>query len=136
VNDAPPRSLRPLLLALLLTAIGVGVLYLLQREPEPPVETAVTAPTATVIIPDATTFAAWVQHEDLPESARQAWTAYYLDAILGHQVFRVPPGGVHPQIARSLLLDDDGLLFSRGPRLWNRELTYQPVMVGTFCYIH
>ena len=50
----------------------------------------------------------------------------YIDAVLGHQVFRVPPRGVHPQIARQLLLDDDKLLLSSGRRLWTRELAHQP----------
>lgn len=138
MNDAPLRKLRPLLLAVALTAAGAAALYFLQRPGSPPTETATSATSviAPTPAPEPTIFAAWMQHEDLPEAARSAWMAYYVDAMLGHQVFRVPPGGIHPQLARALLLDDDGLLFSRGPRLWNKELTYQPGMVGTFCYVH
>ena len=46
----------------------------------------------------------------------------YVDAMLGHQVFHLPPRGLHPQIARQLMLDDDKLLLSSGRRLWTREL--------------
>lgn len=112
-----------------------GGAYLLARQAAAPPESPVPV-AAPGIAPDTTTYAAWVRHERLPENARAAWSAYYLDALLGHQVFRVPPAGLPSQLARSLLLDDDGLLFSSGRRLWNRDLTYQPGMVGTFCYIH
>jgi hypothetical protein len=81
-------------------------------------------------------FARWLRFE--PEAVRtNAATAdTYVDAVLGHQVFRMPPRGVHPQIARQLLLDDDKLLLSSGRRLWTRELAHQPGLAGEFCYGH
>jgi Mannosylglycerate hydrolase MGH1-like glycoside hydrolase domain len=81
-------------------------------------------------------FARWLQFE--PEAVRNnpAAADTYVDAVLGHQVFRIPPRGVHPQIARQLLLDDDKLLLSSGRRLWTRELAHQPGLAGEFCYGH
>ncbi len=81
-------------------------------------------------------FARWLQFE--PDAVRANATVgdRYVDAMLGHQVFRIPPRGVHPQIARQLLLDDDKLLLSSGRRLWTRELAHQPGLAGEFCYAH
>jgi len=81
-------------------------------------------------------FERWVRHESVDERSRAALAAYFIDAILGHQVFRIPPAGLPPMLGRALLLDDDDLLLSSGRRLWNRELIYQPGLAGTFCYIH
>jgi hypothetical protein len=135
VNDTA-RHLRRLLLPLAIVGVAIGVaFYVLQSAPAPvvaPSEPLAVTPTA----PAPTTYAAWVRHERLPENVRTAWSTYFIDALLGHQVFRVPPAGLPSHLARALLLDDDGLLFPRGRRLWNRELLYQPGMVGTFCYVH
>src|SRR5262245_19489873 len=67
-----------------------------------------------------------LQFEPDAVKANPAAADGYVDAVLGHQVFRTPPRGVHPQIARQLLLDDDKLLLSSGRRLWTRELAHQP----------
>jgi hypothetical protein len=124
-----------LLLTLAVVGAGIGVLLYVLREAPSPVAVPPAPLAATATPPDSTTYAAWVRHERLPESVRNAWSTYYIDALLGHQVFRVPPAGL-PSSSPALLLDDDGLLFPRGRRLWNRELSYQPGMVGTFCYVH
>src|SRR4029453_4821194 len=81
-------------------------------------------------------FARWLRFE--PESLRSnpALADTYIDAILGHQVFRLPPRGVHPQIGRQLLLDDDKLLLSSGRHLWTRELAHQPGLAAAFCSAH
>jgi len=81
-------------------------------------------------------FDRWMAFE--PDSVRQQSAArdLYIDAMLGHQVFRYPPRGIHPQLARQLLLDDDKLLLSSGRRLWTRELAFQPGLAGEFCYAH
>src|SRR5262245_36343812 len=81
-------------------------------------------------------FESWLRFEPVDDEARQTLGDQYVDAMLGHQVFRVPPPGVPPMLARSLLLDDDNLLLSSGRRLWNRELLYQPGLAGLFCYVH
>jgi hypothetical protein len=81
-------------------------------------------------------FARWLQFEPDAVKANPAAADGYIDAVLGHQVFRTPPRGVHPQIARQLLLDDDKLLLSSGRRLWTRELAHQPGLAGEFCYGH
>src|SRR5262245_28829814 len=81
-------------------------------------------------------FARWLQFEPPSLRSNPALADTYIDAILGHQVFRLPPRGVHPQIGRQLLLDDDKLLLSSGRRLWTRELAHQPGLAGEFCYAH
>jgi hypothetical protein len=134
-SSEPSNKSRRWLVVLGLGSLLVAGAYVLWGRATPPPETHAPAPVADTA-PDITTYAAWVKHERLPENMRPSWSAYYIDALLGHQVFRVPPAGVPLQLARTLLLDDDGLLLSSGRRLWNRELTYQPGMVGTFCYIH
>ncbi|MEO8601561.1 MAG: hypothetical protein ABI629_03185 [bacterium] len=100
-------------------------------EPLAPLSTEATAAPA-----GPQQFARWLTFE--PESVRQHATAgdFYMDAMLGHQVFRFPPRGLHPQLARQLLLDDDKLLLSSGRRLWTRELAFQPGLAGEFCYGH
>ena len=80
-------------------------------------------------------FARWLRFEPDSVRGKGAVDELYIDAMLGHQVFRLPPRGLHPQLARQLLLDDDKLLLSSGRRLWTRELAHQPGMVGKFCYL-
>jgi hypothetical protein len=81
-------------------------------------------------------FARWLEFETLPDEQRAAVGDLMIDAILGHQVFRVPPSGVPRQMAQALLLDDDELLLSSGRRLWTRELLHQPGFAGQICYLH
>ena len=121
-----------------MVAIGVvgaaAVVLWIQRErPVPAPESAVSeTPLAITSAP----FGPWVRFENIPQH-RELYERLYLDLMLGHQVFRVPPRGLPPQRARALLLDDDDLLLSSGRRLWNRELqSGQPGMTGKFCYVH
>ena len=114
-------------------ALVVALYMLWQRRPAPapaPSATATAAPAGPPV------FARWLQFE--PETVRSnpVLGDQYLDGMLGHQVFRVPPRGVHPMIGRQLLLDDDKLLLSSGRRLWTRELAHQPGLAGEFCYAH
>lgn len=116
-------------------AIGLAVAgYFVWRAPPAfgPQRAASPTPPAS----EPAIFARWLQFE--PDAVRNnpAAADTYVDAVLGHQVFRIPPRGVHPQIARQLLLDDDKLLLSSGRRLWTRELAHQPGLAGEFCYGH
>lgn len=81
-------------------------------------------------------FAEWLRFEPEENRANEHAQRYFVDAMLGHRVFQSPPAGVPEQIARSLMLEDDELLLSSGRRLWTRELTHEPGMVGKFCFIH
>ena len=81
-------------------------------------------------------FDRWLAFEPAKVRSDPAARDAYLDAMLGHQVFRTPPRGVNPQIGRQLILDDDKLLLSSGRRLWTREVAFQPGLVGEFCYGH
>jgi hypothetical protein len=120
----------------LATVIGLAVVaYVVWRTPPDANQPAMSA-SATPASNAPPTFARWLQFEsDAVRANRQAGD-FYVDAVLGHQVFRTPPRGVHPQIARQLLLDDDKLLLSSGRRLWTRELAHQPGLAGEFCYAH
>jgi hypothetical protein len=123
---------RWLILVAIAVLAGAGVL-LWRAQRNAPTETAQPAATPPSGPP---AFARWLKFE--PEAVRTNAAAgdVYIDALLGHQVFRFPPRGVHPQIARQLLLDDDKLLLSSGRRLWTRELAHQPGLAGEFCYAH
>jgi hypothetical protein len=81
-------------------------------------------------------FAGWLRHEPERTAQQSALGHYFVDAYLGHRVFRLPPRGLHPQLARLLLLDDDKLLLASGRRLWTRELEHGPGLSGEFCYLH
>ncbi len=99
--------------------------------PEPSEVVAAAAPPQA---PDI--FADWLRFEPPEVRGTPSFRKFYIDAMLGHQVFRVPPKGVPRYIARALLLDDDKLLLSSGRRMWNRKLEYQIGLSGEFCYIH
>jgi len=88
------------------------------------------------VAPDAAPFAAWVAFERLAPAQRAEFERTFVDAVLAHQVFQFPPGGLPASQARELLLDDDTLLLSSGRRLWNKELLHQPGLAGKFCYLH
>ena len=104
--------------------------YYLQTSPSP----APTDPESTP--PSAPPFTRWLQFEPDDYGPGVAVDEYFVDAVLGHQVFRVPPSGLPRHLARQLLLDDDRLLLSSGRRLWNRQLLHQPGLAGEFCYLH
>jgi hypothetical protein len=96
------------------------------------------APAATPAAADAgpPLFARWLRFEPPAVRGHGAAGDGYVDAMLGHQVFRSLPRGVPPQIGRQLLLDDDKLLLSSGRRLWTRELAFGPGLAGEICYGH
>lgn len=108
-----------------------GVVYLARR-PAPPSEPLRTP----AVPPGPPAFGRWLQFEPDAVASRKGVGDYFIDAVLGHQVFRVPPRGLPSQLGRQLLLDDDRLLLSSGRRLWNRELLHQPGLAGEFCYLH
>lgn len=81
-------------------------------------------------------FERWARLDPAVQKNRDLFARHYVDAMLGHQVFAVPPRGIPPQLARELLLDDDELLLSSGRNLWSREMKHQPGFAGKFCYGH
>ncbi len=117
--------------------IGVAAVAYWQLRPRPatPPPTQIPpAPSGNVAV-TARPFASWMRFEPNARN-RDLLETYYVDIMLGHQVFKMLPRGVPAQVARGLLLDDDDLLLSSGLRLWNKELLPQPGMLGKFCYIH
>ncbi len=110
-----------------------------QNDPAPVTPPANVSKVSDPANPNSTAadiFDGWLAYE--PEATRALPRArkFFVDAVLGHQVFRIPPRGVPSYIARALLLDDDELLFPSGKRLWNRELKHQAGLAGKFCFIH
>lgn len=97
-------------------------------------------PTASNDVSDKDTadvpFEDWLRFEPRENRENEWARRYFVDAMLAHRVFQTPPSGVPEQVSRSLLLEDDELLLSSGRRLWTRELTHEPGMVGKFCFIH
>lgn len=122
----------------LLPLVALAAAGLWWRRATPP-DVGAPPPTATAAA-DATAgpppFARWLRFE--PPAVRQHAAAgdTFIDAMLGHQVFRSLPRGVPAQIGRQLLLDDDKLLLASGRRLWTRELAFQPGLAGEICYGH
>jgi hypothetical protein len=105
---------------------------LLRRPPSSQLPTSGPAP----INESQPIFGSWLKFES-EEAGKQPQLQYgYLDQILAHRVFQIPPQGLPPTQARELMLDDDKLLLSSGRRLWNHELVNQPGMTGKFCYLH
>src|SRR5262245_1820403 len=130
-----PATLQRWLVIAAVVALAVGGYWLWRgpRQPQPEQE-AQPAPSEAPSGPPI--FARWLKFEPEAVRANPAAADGYVDAMLGHQVFRLPPRGVHPQIGRQLLLEDDKLLLSSGRRLWTRELAHQPGLAGEFCYGH
>lgn len=81
-------------------------------------------------------FNAWLKFEPFEPTRQANLQDAYVDGVLAHQVFQMPPQGLSPTSARELMLDDDQLLLSSGRRLWTRELLNQPGLAGKFCYLH
>jgi hypothetical protein len=118
---------------LALAGLVVATVVILRRSPPYTVPTS-TAPAAEDAGPPA--FASWLAFEPAATRARPGMEDLFVDAMLGHQVFRLPPANLPQQLGRELLLDDDRLLLSSGRRLWNKELLHQPGLAGEFCYVH
>jgi len=123
-----PWWLLPVLLAAVVAVIVPG--YLMTQRAAPP------APSPTPAPSEPGRFAPWVAFERIEPAKRQELSDYYIDAMLGHQVFRLPPNNIPINIGRQFLLDDDELLLSSGRRLWSREALNQPGLAGKFCFIH
>jgi hypothetical protein len=81
-------------------------------------------------------FGPWLEFESEGAGRETRLQHAYLDQILAHQVFQIPPQDLPPLQARQMLLDDDKLLLSSGRRLWNEEVLNQPGLAGKFCYLH
>jgi hypothetical protein len=125
------RASRSTIIALLLAAalLAVVVVVLTHRVP-------VHEPTRTTAPAPAPQFADWLQFESAEATKHPLSKDYFIDGVLGHQVFQIPPQGLPLEQAGELMLDDDHLLLSSGRRLWNRELLNQPGLAGKFCYVH
>ena len=129
--SAPRQQLRWTVLLLVFSgAVIAATAYYLWR-PVPSVLPPPSIPTTGTPL-----FSRWLEFEPVADADRAGLNERYVDAMLGHQVFRLPPAGLPSTLARALLLDDDTLLLSSGRRLWNRELLHQPGLAGTFCYTH
>jgi hypothetical protein len=115
-----------------LTAAAVVTVVWLRPAPEQ--RLAAPAPVPTPAGPPA--FEHWLRFESADAQKQAQLGDAFVDSILQHQVFQIPPAGLPPMRAQALLLEDDELLFSSGRRLWTRELTHQPGLVGKFCYVH
>lgn len=81
-------------------------------------------------------FESWLKYESSRAGDDPTARDAYLDAMLGHQVFQLPPQGLPSNQARELLLPDDKLMLSTGRRLWAQEAVFQPGLTGKFCYLH
>jgi hypothetical protein len=81
-------------------------------------------------------FESWLRYESSQAGEDPTARDAYLDAMLGHQVFQLPPQGLPSHQARELLLPDDKLMLSAGRRLWGQEALLQPGFSGKFCYLH
>lgn len=112
------------------SAIAAALVFSFSRREVPP------KPAPAPVGRSEPIFGPWLKFES-EEAGKQTQLQYnYLDQILAHQVFQIPPQGLPPMRARELMLDDDKLLLSSGRRLWNYELVNQPGMSGKFCYLH
>ena len=126
-----------MLLAGGLLAGGAAVAFLWSRPAEERADVAAAPALPSVRDVDVreTPFTPWMRFEP-PGQHADYFSRFYVDAVLGHQVFKIPPRGLPAHQARALLLDDDDLLLSSGAKLFNRESLSQPGMVGRFCYTH
>jgi hypothetical protein len=111
--------------------LGVIVLLLVRRPSTGPV-----ASPAPIEAPRPLIFSPWLKFESAAADGNADLQDHFIDAVLGHQVFQLPPQGLPLFRSRELLLDDDHLLLSSGRRLWTLELLSQPGLAGKFCYLH
>jgi hypothetical protein len=81
-------------------------------------------------------FETWLKYEPKQVAEQAVARDYFVDGLLGHQVFQLPPAGLPPMQAGELMLEDDELLLSSGRHLWTRELLHSPGLSGKFCYLH
>jgi len=116
--------------ALAATLFAALIVYLVRQRPA-------TAPAPLAEAPQASDapFAPWLKFE-LPANRQAGSEDYYIDRMLWHQVFQLPPPNLPPGQAQEVMLDDDKLLLPSGRRLWNHELLHQPGLAGKFCYVH
>ena len=78
----------------------------------------------------------WIKFETAKLREHEGMASHYIDQMLGHQVFQIPPSGLNSYQAQALLMEDDELLLTSGRRLWTRELKHGAGLSGRFCYIH
>ena len=124
----------PLTSQLIATLAIVSALAACRDQPSPVTTTAAPVQTPSEIAPDL--FSDWLQFEDETAMAAHTTRKFFIDSVLGHQVFRLPPRGIPDYVARALLLDDDKLLLPSGRRLWNRKLEHHTGLLGEFCFLH
>lgn len=131
-----PHRARKLWLPFLLLLIGVAAAGFFAWRVMQPAAPAGSPSAASPPLDAAPPFARWMGFEPEQIRANPGLFDRFVDGMLGHQVFRIPPRGVPPMVARGLLLEDDKLLLSSGRHLWTRELDHRPGMVGQFCHTH
>ncbi|GIW43604.1 MAG: hypothetical protein KatS3mg077_0886 [Candidatus Binatia bacterium] len=100
---------------------------------EPPTAPSASATTARN---EHAVFESWLEYEPSQRQHDPEWRDGYLDALLGHQVFQVPPSGVPRSVAQGLMLDDDKVLLASGPKLWAQDLEFVPGFAGKVCFLH
>jgi hypothetical protein len=135
VLDSRGRSPFWTIVALVIAATLLIVLVIVLRQQERRQPLQEPAPQAQADTSPAP-FAAWLKFEPSNAQGHPVFKDFFIDAMLGHQIFQMPPDGLPVEQGRELMLDDDRLLFSSGPRLWNHELLHQPGLAGKFCYLH
>ncbi len=94
------------------------------------------SPSSAIVREGPALFEPWLRHETAERQQDPSWRDAYVDAVLGHQVFQVPPSGIPRAIAAGLLLDDDKVLFASGRKLWAQELEFVPGFAGKICFLH
>ena len=133
--------------ALVLTGLLAAIFLQDQRPGEAPRAQATPAAIQAVAATPAPTVAAerfsgpppfepWLRFE-APEIAGDSnYGQRYVDTVLSHRVYQIPPSGLPPMQAQEMLLEDDDLLLSSGRRLWTRKMENLPGFNGKFCFTH
>ena len=132
LSPPPPAAgnARVIALVVALAVAAVLLVVLARRPPAPPGAPPGAAPGTEA------PFRPWLAFEPARVRSHPDLQDAYVDNILAHQVFAVPPQDLPSYQSHALLLDDDKLLLPTGRRLWNRELLHQPGLAGKFCYLH
>ncbi len=131
LGDRGRASWRAIAIPVLAGVVLAAFIVFLTR-PRPPV--APVPPGAPKL--SGAPFTSWMKFEPPQARGQAVLQDFFIDQMLGHQVFQIPPQDLPPPEAREVMLDDDKLLLPSGRRLWNHELLHQPGLAGKFCYLH